>query len=397
MPLQYALTEYQKDREKLLELLSCLNKVAEVSELIGEFMEKGEMFHPLRLTSEEAYRLLMDIPKIEEAGIICRIPNWWKRNACGISLSVNLGEEKPVFLGMDTLLTMRPELTVDGVTLSKKDIQSLLAQTEGLAFLKGKWIEVDHARLQQLLAEMEGYHGERTLLETLRMQMATGGKKESADVGPVVTNGAWMSKMLHDLRTPEHIRSVAVPRSFQANLRPYQKNGYTWLNYMNKLGFGACLADDMGLGKTVQVLAFLEKMRTGNKKAKVLLIVPASLLGNWQKEAAKFSPKMPVSILHGKGTELLEEELRESTTFLTITTYGMVSRISELENIIWDCIILDEAQAIKNPMTKQTKQIKKLKAHMRIAMTGTPIENELANLWSLFDFLDKGLLGSWQA
>ena len=119
MPLAYALTEYQADRGKLLQLLSCLNKVSEVSPLIGEFVEKGELFHPLRLTADEAYQILKEVPMIEECGIVCRIPNWWKRNAYGITMSVSLGEEKPPLLGLDTILGMTPQLVVDGVPLSR--------------------------------------------------------------------------------------------------------------------------------------------------------------------------------------------------------------------------------------------------------------------------------------
>ncbi len=394
VPLKYALTEYKADRAKLLELLSCLNRAAEVSEIIGGFVENGEMFHPLRLTAEEAYQILKDIPAIEEAGIVCRIPNWWRKNAYGVSMTVNLGEEKPAFVGLDSIVSMCPKLTVDGMALSRKEIQGLLAQTEGLAFLKGKWIEVNHRRLRQLLDEMKDYEGNLTLMDALRMGLERGGEKEGADVGVVMTNGKWLSRLLKNLRSPGDIRIVALPKSFDARLRHYQQTGFTWLNYMGKMGFGACLADDMGLGKTVQVLAFLEKIRSGNKTAKALLVVPASLLGNWQKEAAKFAPKMSVHILHGRSAKLLGEELEGSQAFLTITTYGMALRIGELENIVWDCLILDEAQAIKNPVTKQTKQIKKLKSKMKIAMTGTPIENDLTNLWSLFDFLNKGLLGS---
>ena len=393
MPLRYALTEYESKRDKLLELLACLNRASEVSPIIGGFVEKGELFHPLRLTSEEAYQILKDVPQIEEAGIICRIPNWWKKNAYGVSLSVNLGEDKPSMMGLDTILGMVPQLVIDGVPLTPKEIEKLLHQTEGLAFLKGKWIEVDHAKLRKLLDEMEKYHGNLTLMEALRMELNEQ-HRTGADVGPVVTNGTWMTKLLQDLRTPKRIRSAVVPKTFQATLRPYQKAGFTWLNYMNKLNFGACLADDMGLGKTVQVLAFLEKLRKTEKNARVLLIVPASLLGNWQKETEKFAPDMSYVILHGSGAKLLGKLVQEDRSFLTITTYGMASRIEELEKIQWDCLILDEAQAIKNPLTKQTKSIKALKSKMRIAMTGTPIENDLTNLWSLFDFLNKGLLGS---
>lgn len=394
VPLRYALTEYKAQRDKLLELLSCLNRAAEVSALVGEFVEKGEMFHPLRLTADEAYRLLKDIPLIEETGIICRIPNWWRKQACHVNLSVSLGEETPAFVGADSILSMCPQLTVDGVALTQEEIQELLARTEGLAFLKGKWVEVNHEKLNRLLEEMENYEGEMTLFDALRAGLESGGEKQSADVGAVMTNGKWLSDMLRNLRAPGNIRSARLPKSFQAELRHYQKTGFTWLNYMSKLGFGACLADDMGLGKTVQVLAFLEKMRSVNASQRVLLVVPASLLGNWQKEAAKFAPGMPVSVLHGKSAAVLGEEVLENPSFLTITTYGMASRIGELESVIWDCLVLDEAQAIKNPLTNQTRQIKKIPCRMKIAMTGTPIENDLTNLWSLFDFLNKGLLGS---
>lgn len=390
MPLQYALTEYKAQREKLLELLSCLNQASEVSPLIGEFVERGELFHPLRLTTQEAYQILKDVPHIEETGIICRIPNWWRKNAYGISMSVNLGEEKPTMMGLDTILGMVPQLTVGGTALTREEIEALLHQTEGLAFLKGKWVEVDHQKLQELLEQMENCQGDLTLLEALRMGLE---EQQDADVGPIVTNGAWLSELLQNLRSPEQIRKTAVPKSFQATLRPYQEAGYTWLTYMNKLNFGACLADDMGLGKTVQVLAFLEKLRKTQKNARVLLIVPASLLGNWQKEAEKFAPKMPIVILHG-GAKKLGEFVLNDDSFLTITTYGMATRMEELEKIQWDCLILDEAQAIKNPVTKQTKRVKTIHSSMKIAMTGTPIENDLTNLWSLFDFLNKGLLGS---
>ena len=392
VPLKYALTEYQNEREKLLSLLSCLNRAAEVSELISGFMENGELFHPLRLTAEEAYTFLKQIEDIENTGILCRIPNWWRKKASAVSLSVSLGEERPSMLGFDALISMQPKLTVDGVELTEEDIRRLLAQTEGLALLKGKWVEVNHARLRKLLEEMDEKSGSITLMDALRIEMGT--EKEPIDIGALVTNGKWLSELLRSLRRPEKIRKAAVPGTIHATLRPYQKNGYAWLNYMDKLGFGACLADDMGLGKTLQVLTYLEKLRKREKNASVLLIVPASLLGNWQREAEKFAPKMDLSILHGSSAPVLGRRVSETDAFLNITTYGMASRIKELKDVEWSCIILDEAQAIKNPATKQTKEIKKLSGRMRIAMTGTPIENDLTNLWSLFDFLNKGLMGT---
>ena len=374
MPLSYALTEYEHERGKLVELLSCLNGAAEASALIGDFMESGELFHPLGLTAAEAYAFLRDAEAIEAAGILCRVPNWWKRGSGQVAMQVRLGEEKPSMLGFDALVSMKPELTVDGVALTGAEIRKLLAQTEGLALLKGKWVVVDHARLRALLASMEKYEGSVTLLEALRMETGIG-ETQDIDIGPLVMRGR------------------RVPATVKATLRPYQKTGFHWLSYMQEMGFGACLADDMGLGKTLQVLTWLDDMRRSDPEARVLLIVPASLLGNWKKEAERFTPAIEVQILHGM-TSAAMKELASSPPFLTITTYGMVSRLAALQERRWSAVILDEAQAIKNPGTKQTRAIKKLQADQRVAMTGTPIENDLTNLWSLFDFLNKGLLGS---
>lgn len=394
VPLQYALTEYRDERSKLLELLSCLNKAAEVSALISGFMVSGELFHPLRFTAEEAFQFLNDVPALENCGILCRIPNWWKKRNNTFALTVKMGEDKPSLLGLNAVLRMAPSLTVGGIPLTESEIRDLLSQTEGLSFIKGKWIEVNHAKLKKLLAEMRQYDGDITLLDALRSEMLV--SPDDEDDAPVVTNGKWLGGLLKSLRNPRKQKSVGVPDGFSGELRPYQEVGYQWLLQMNRLGFGACLADDMGLGKTVQILAFLEALRTQNPNGRVLLVVPASLLGNWQKEAARFTPEMSVEILHGAHAATLSDRFSQSAAFLNITTYRMAMSIEALENQTWDCIILDEAQAIKNPAAKQTRQIKKLKSRMRIAMTGTPIENDLSNLWSLFDFLNKGLLGSME-
>lgn len=394
VPLQYALTEYRDERSKLLELLSCLNKAAEVSALIGGFMESGELFHPLGLTAEEAYQFLNDVTVIEGCGILCRIPNWWKKRYNAFAVTVKMGEEKPSLIGLDALLHMAPSLTVGGMPLTEEEIRDLLTQTEGLSFIKGKWVEVNHEKLKRLLAEMQQYDGDVTLLEALRSELHYAYDEE--EDAPVVTNGKWLGGLLKSLRNPRKQKSIGVPDGFSGELRPYQEVGYQWLLQMNRLGFGACLADDMGLGKTVQILAFLAALRAQKPKGRALLIVPASLLGNWQKEAARFTPDLPVEILHGAHAATLSDRFVQSAAFLTVTTYRMAMSIEALEEPVWDCIILDEAQAINNPAAKQTRQIKKLKSRMRIAMTGTPIENDLSNLWSLFDFLNKGLLGSME-
>jgi non-specific serine/threonine protein kinase len=192
---------------------------------------------------------------------------------------------------------------------------------------------------------------------------------------------------------PASHKNVSKVPSFHATLRAYQETGYQWLNQMSHFGFGACLADDMGLGKTVQMIAFLEYKRV-HHGGQVLLILPASLIGNWQKEIEKFAPEMPYQILHKSDLKSSETLQIKDGQFLYITTYGMAVKMEVLKDLHWDVLILDEAQAIKNPGTKQTKAIKTIPAKMRIAMTGTPIENRLSDLWSLFDFLNQGLLGT---
>ena len=393
-PLEYALTEYRDDREKLLALLACLNRVSEVSELIAGLIESGELFHPLRFTAEEAYAFLKQIEQIEACGVLCRMPNWWKRRACSPSVSVSMGRRKPSLLGFDALIDLQPELAIDGVPLTPEEIRQLLSETEGLYLLKGRWVEVDHARLRALLRQIDAMPKAARLIDVLRGDVGgtENGASEAEDVR--VSNGEWLSGFLSALRRPEAIEESPVPQSFHAELRPYQQVGYRWLNRMHSLGFGACLADDMGLGKTVQVLCWLENLRVSRPDARVLLVVPASLIGNWEKEKARFAPEMPLCVLHGRSAAVLNREAGESAAFLTVTSYGMAAKLEALREIPWTSVILDEAQAIKNPGTKQTKAIKQLRADSRIAMTGTPIENELGNLWSLYDFLDCGLLGN---
>ena len=397
-PLKYALTEYKDDRDKILELLSCLNRAGDVSPLISEFTLSGEMFHPLRLTSKEAWQLLRDIPAIEDTGIVCRIPDWWKKSRQKAKVGVSLTKKKSL-LGLSTILEMEGYLEVDGERLTKTEIKKMLSMDEGLSLIKGKWVEVDHERLNALLQAAEKYHGDITMMEALRMGLngssAVSDNKDAENIDiNAVSNTTWVSELLRDLRSSDSKAfAQALPQSFKATLRPYQSKGYEWLSKMMRYNFGACLADDMGLGKTVQILAFLDTFRNEMPEAKILLVVPASLLGNWQNECKKFAPDIPLQILHSSAKKN-DGDIKEGTAFLSITTYSMISRMTELLWTEWDLVILDEAQAIKNPTSKQTKTIKSLKAKNRIALTGTPIENDLTNLWSLYDFLNKGLLGT---
>lgn len=391
MPLAHALIEYKDHQEELLALLSSLNKVADEVEYIQYLMDTGELFHPIKLKVKEAYSLLKAVPLIEKSGIKCRVPNWWKKHYSSVHLNVSAGEKKPSFFGLQTLMELTPSLSINGYTLTSDDINSLLQQEEGLTFMKGQWVEVNHHKLQELLEKMKHYDGTITLKEALTKDFVKD-VDDDPDNGIEITNGKWLRNMIQEMRQPRHIQNQTLPEDFKATLRHYQEEGYNWLNVMYTFGFGACLADDMGLGKTIQVIAFIEKLREEAKDTKCLLVVPASLLGNWESEIKKFAPDLHYAILHSSKLSDYQAYLADDP-YLTITTYGMASKIEGLSQREWHVLILDEAQAIKNPITKQTKAMKKIPARFRIAMTGTPIENDYSNLWSLFDFLNKGLLG----
>ena len=399
-PLKNALREYQNDPDKLLELLATVSRVADVSGFVSDLMESGELFSPLRLTAADATVFLSEIPLYEGAGIMCRIPNWWRKKTNQLSLNLTVGEKAPATVGIEAILSFTPNLVFGDSTLSKKEIQELLAQTEGLALIKGKWVEIKHDQLKAALealtkAEALAAQEDLTLAQAMRLELKPEQLLGTANAAMTVTvsTGDWLRQLKETMANPHRLTEQAPEPSFHGVLRPYQQTGFDWLKYMVKLRLGACLADDMGLGKTIQIIALLEHLRQ-QQRGPMLLILPASLIGNWEKEINKFAPEMPVSVLHGSTASKDPEAFLAESTFLTITTYGMAVRTLALAEIDWDLIILDEAQAIKNPGTKRTKTIKALKAKTRIAMTGTPIENRLSDLWSLFDFLDGGLLGN---
>ena len=396
-PLKNALLEFKKDQKKLLELLASVARAADKSSLIGGHMESGELFSPIRFTAAEAYTFLKEIPLYEEAGIMCRVPDWWRRQTNAPKLSLKVGDKKQPKAGLDAILDFSPSLLIDGQEITREELEEFLKMAEGLTFYKGKWVEINKKKLEAALsalnraAEMAG-DGGLTLAEAMRLELNFQKESEETEVPVTVTNGTWMKKIRELLLKPASIEPIPTEPSLRAELRSYQGEGYRWLNLMAELGFGACLADDMGLGKTIQVIAWLEHYRLHHEGGRALLVVPASLLGNWENELGRFAPELPYRILHASaGTS---GQASEEQAFLCITTYGMVSRMEELSGTDWDILILDEAQAIKNSGTRQTKAVKALPSKIRIAMTGTPIENNLGDLWSLFDFLNQGLLGS---
>lgn len=407
LPLKYALEEFGSDSTRLLELLSTVNIAAKESPLIAGLLETGEMFHPLAWSAKEAFTFLKEIPVYERSGILCRIPNWWKGPTSALKLHINVGDRQPSYLGMDALLGFDARLLLGDELISEEDVRRLVQSTEGLALIKNKWVAVDPEKLKQTLAAYEKARkmikqGNFSLKDALRMQL---NPKAMLDIpvdedGVEVSNGAWLESVIRKLRDPALIASAAPGKTFKAELRPYQQKGVNWLSFLDSLQFGICLADDMGLGKTVQVLALLNILKYKNRKQASLLVIPASLISNWSQEIMRFSPDIKFFAAHPEAQPDKKVQPKDHSALdnldLVITTYSLVQKYEWLQTYSWNYIILDEAQAIKNPGTKQAKTIKKFNARNRIAMTGTPIENRLSDLWSLFDFINPGLLGSPQ-
>lgn len=398
MPLKYALEEFKGDNERLLHLMGTIYKASGQSSFISSLMESGELFNPIRLTDGEAYTFLKETPLYRECGIGCRIPDWWKKGHSTSKTTLTIGTKAESLLGLDSLLSYHLSMQLNGQDITLQELQQLLLEQNGLRLFKGKWVEVDHRRLEETLSqylEMQSrFAGGITLRQWMQLQQ---GNTEEAFLKKILTEGSleiamgsWLDQFASHSLTPDE--PISLDADFKATLRPYQGQGLTWLHSMLSMRFGACLADDMGLGKTIQVLALLQHSLKQGTLGNILLVVPASLVGNWQKEAARFTTNLTVHSLHASEEKLENTDCTEAALY--ITTYAMVSKRKALSEIFWDLLILDEAQAIKNPGTKQTKAIKALQCRNRIALTGTPVENSLSDLWSLFDFLNPGLLGT---
>ena len=410
LPLSKALAEYAdaKRHSQLLSLLEPVKNAAELCPWLQDMVQQGAIYHPLRWDAQEAFQFLTDVPLLERAGVVVRVPqSWGAGRPSRPQVSAQVGAKPPSLLGSNALLDFQMGVTLDGEALGEAEVQALLAGVNGLQLMRGRWVEVDRDKLRRMLERFQGIEQEAQqsgLSLAQAMRLVSGAALEGdADLSDLqwsqLKAGPWLQQILQDLRQPEGLAPIHIGTELQATLRPYQQAGVQWLYLLHRLGLGACLADDMGLGKTIQVLALLLLLKreqpTGPPS---VLVVPASLLANWAAEAQRFAPSLRLLLAHPSAmpaAELRALDAQKLSGFdLVLTSYGTLLRQPQLLHMQWRLAVIDEAQAIKNPASKQTRQIKKLQAQTRIALTGTPVENSLGDLWSIFDFTHPALLGS---
>ena len=409
LPLGQALREYagEGNKPRLLSLLEPVQRAAAKCEWLKQTVDRGEIFHPLRWSAAEAFALLRDAQTLEQAGVVLRMPaNWKAGRPARPVVEAKIGGTQPSLLGADRLLDFKMEVTLEGGALSESELREILAQSEGLALIRGQWVEVDRERIKKALdhyraAERISKSDGLSFSEAMRMlagaNIADG--EDAPDRGwSRVSAGKWLEQTLAALRSPDAISDTALSSDLKGTLRPYQKTGLRWLRLLSTLGLGACLADDMGLGKTIQLIAHLLMRRREKAQRPSLLIAPASLVANWLSEVQRFAPRLKTLAAHPAFMPPDElkgfDPAKAGNLDLVLTSYGSLLRLPKLAAADWDLVVLDEAQAIKNAAAKQTRAAKALKSSARVALTGTPIENRLSDLWSLFDFINPGLLGS---
>ena len=412
-PLGRALIAHQKNQPVLDALLQPVREASQRSALVREMLESKRLFQALAWTPQEAYAFLREIPQLEASGLVVKLPDWWKsRRPARVVVAVAVDGKEDGGVGLGAMLSFKMGVALGGVQLSAEELQQIHASASGLVNLRGQWVEVDQEKLKQALEhwrKVQDAHSSGLLSfhEGMRWLAGFSEGSKSADEAEddfnsgrewsEVVAGKKLEELLGRLREPLEMESVP---GLTAALRPYQKRGVGWLHFCARLGLGACLADDMGLGKTLQVIGLLCLRQAEGVKVPSLLVVPASLMGNWMREVRQFAPKLRFLPGHSSlsSRETLDALEADPVTALRgydalLTTYGMLQRSPSLQELTWDLAVLDEAQAIKNPGTAQARSVKKLRTHARVALTGTPVENRLGDLWSLFDFLNPGLLG----
>ena len=352
------------------------------------------------LTAEEAHAFMVtSAPLLAAAGYGVTLPVWWNSGDLAHEVTLELdatphgGATENVHALTEKVDAMWT-VTLDGETVTREELEMLLESTTPLVFFRGRWIQVNVRQLQDALRISKRKQADsQSALDVMRLALGT------ADYGGLdvarVRGGGWLDPFLKRLCGEQAFEVLPPPPAFCGELRPYQIRGFSWLVFLRMWGFGACLADDMGLGKTIQTLAFLLHEKNQGAKRPVLLVGPMSVLGNWQRETQRFAPELRCMLHHGTQRWHGDSFAKEAKTFdIVLTSYQLLVRdYTDLRKVDWVGIILDEAQNIKNPDTHQAQAARALQADYRIALTGTPMENHVGDLWSIMDFLNPGLLG----
>jgi SNF2 family DNA or RNA helicase len=412
-PLSKALQQYAgaKNRKALVKLLSPVHLASQRSAFVKQLVDSGDIYLPLAWTPHQAYGFLKEVPVFEESGVLVRLPDWWKKRPRP-RVGITIGEKRRKKFDAHGMLDFKMQLALGDQELSAAEWRELMAADEGLVLLRGQWVEVDRQKLTEALDHWkqleEQAQGGLSFIEGMRL--LAGAPHDLADASDqndeqrqwsFVRAGQWLGQMLAEIRNPENLKHATPGPEFKNVLREYQEVGVNWLWLLSNLGLGACLADDMGLGKTIQVLALLSALKKKGGHKPSLLVLPASLVANWRAEMGRFAPTLRAKYVHPSETSkdrlarMADDPAKAlQKTDVVLTTYGMLLRQPWLSDVAWHLVVLDEAQAIKNPAARQTKAVKRLQARARIVLTGTPIENRLLDLWSLFDFLCPGLLGT---
>ncbi|GAA1767474.1 DEAD/DEAH box helicase [Streptomonospora arabica] len=353
----------------------------------------------LTLDTGRAYAFIRDTaPRLSAAGFAVVLPAWSGRTSLALHLTAR---ERPGGggIGASDLLDFSLEAVCDGEPVDTAELAELARLKQPLVRLRGRWVEVDPAHLRTALAYLRR-RGSGTMRREEALRLLVSPTAAPLPVADVDADGA-LGELL-SAGTDSRMAPLEPPEGFTGKLRPYQSRGAAWLRFLGELGLGAVLADDMGLGKTVQLLAVLaDERRAGaaERPGPTLLVCPVSLVGNWQRESAGFAPALAVHVHHGPARLHGNALARAAgTADLVVTTYGTVLRdADELAAMPWHRVVCDEAQALKNSGTRQAAAVRQLPARTRIALTGTPVENNLDELWSVMEFANPGLLGSQQA
>lgn len=324
---------------------------------------------------------------------------WASRLGLRIKANTPRGKNQ-VKIGLKSLLNFKWELSLGGQSLSKEEFERLVAKKSPLVEINGEWVELRERDIKAAQAFFASRKEDMTLSLEDALRLSTG-DSQTIERLPVVDfeAGGKLADLLTALTDHRTIEAIATPPTFKGELRPYQARGAGWLNFLQEWGLGACLADDMGLGKTIELIAFLLHLQLQkNLVNPVLLVCPTSVLGNWEREVKRFGPSLKTWVHHGDQRAKFKAFTQAvKGKDLVITSYALTYRDqSELQSVKWQGVVLDEAQNIKNPEAKQSKTVKNLEADFKIALTGTPVENRLSELWSILDFLNPGYLGPRQ-